>query len=120
VCLKYLTFTIFLIFVFTIAIVLIFFLPQDIVSICKRRGGSDDRNLSHNEWLQTVQCEPDVISMSFIPITSLLNGVPGSGFLSHAINLYLRCKQFFFFFTYVLNNTSFWYLIVTVVHYVVD
>ncbi|KAJ1385699.1 Membrane attack complex component/perforin [Sesbania bispinosa] len=65
---------------------------EDIVSICKRRGGSDDRNLPHNEWLQTVQLEPDVISMSFIPITSLLNGVPGSGFLSHAINLYLRYK----------------------------
>ncbi|XP_028194599.1 MACPF domain-containing protein At4g24290-like isoform X1 [Glycine soja] len=65
---------------------------QDIVSICKRRGGRDDRNLSHNEWLQTVQSEPDVISMSFIPITSVLNGVPGSGFLSHAINLYLRYK----------------------------
>ncbi|KAJ1420007.1 Membrane attack complex component/perforin [Sesbania bispinosa] len=65
---------------------------KDIVSICKRRGGSDDRNLPHNEWLQTVQLEPDVISMSFIPITSLLNGVPGSGFLSHAINLYLRCQ----------------------------
>ncbi|KAK4424425.1 MACPF domain-containing protein [Sesamum alatum] len=65
---------------------------DDIVSICKRRGGSDGRNLTHNEWLQTVQLEPDVISMSFIPITSLLNGVPGSGYLSHAINLYLRCK----------------------------
>ncbi|RZB76209.1 MACPF domain-containing protein isoform C [Glycine soja] len=65
---------------------------EDIVSICKRRGGRDDRNLSHNEWLQTVQSEPDVISMSFIPITSVLNGVPGSGFLSHAINLYLRYK----------------------------
>ena len=65
---------------------------QDIVTICKRRGGSDTRNLSHHEWLQTVQSEPDVISMTFIPITSLLNGVPGSGFLSHAINLYLRCK----------------------------
>lgn len=65
---------------------------EDIVTICKRRGGSDVKNLSHHEWLQTVQCEPDVISMSFIPITSLLNGVPGSGFLSHAINLYLRYK----------------------------
>ncbi|XP_058771873.1 MACPF domain-containing protein At4g24290-like [Vicia villosa] len=65
---------------------------EDIVSFCKRRGGSDDKTLSHNEWLQTVQLEPDVISMSFIPITSLLNGVPGSGFLSHAINLYLRYK----------------------------
>lgn len=65
---------------------------DDIVSICKRRGGSDNKNLSHNEWLQTVQSAPDVISMSFIPITSLLNGVQGSGFLSHAINLYLRYK----------------------------
>ncbi|KAL2231394.1 UNVERIFIED_CONTAM: MACPF domain-containing protein [Sesamum indicum] len=65
---------------------------DDIVSICKRRGGSDGRNLTHNEWLQTVQLEPDVISMSFTPITFLLNGVPGSGYLSHAINLYLRCK----------------------------
>ncbi|KAB2051252.1 hypothetical protein ES319_A12G043900v1 [Gossypium barbadense] len=65
---------------------------EDILSIYKRRGGSDNRNLSHNDWLQTVQSEPDVISMSFIPITSLLNGVPGSGFLSHAINLYLRYK----------------------------
>ncbi|KAL3843663.1 hypothetical protein ACJIZ3_001066 [Penstemon smallii] len=65
---------------------------DEIASICKRRGGSDGRNLTHNEWLQTVQLEPDVISMSFIPITSLLNGVPGSGYLSHAINLYLRYK----------------------------
>ncbi|GER47270.1 MAC/Perforin domain-containing protein [Striga asiatica] len=62
----------------------------DIVSICKRRGGSDGGSLTHSEWLQTVLLEPDVISMSFIPITSLLNGVPGSGYLSHAINLYLR------------------------------
>ncbi|KAK8582739.1 hypothetical protein V6N13_069511 [Hibiscus sabdariffa] len=66
---------------------------EDIITIYKRRGGrSDNRNLSHIEWLQTVQLEPDVISMSFIPITSLLNGVPGCGFLSHAINLYLRYK----------------------------
>ncbi|GLT61656.1 hypothetical protein SLA2020_343480 [Shorea laevis] len=65
---------------------------EDIISICKRRGGNANRNISHNEWLQTVQFEPDVISMSFIPITSLLNGVPGCGFLSHAINLYLRYK----------------------------
>ncbi|KAI4298949.1 hypothetical protein L6164_032454 [Bauhinia variegata] len=65
---------------------------EDIVTIYKRRGGGDGRNLSHYEWLQSVQLEPDVISMSFIPIISLLNGVPGSGFLSHAINLYIRYK----------------------------
>ncbi|KAM0016390.1 putative MACPF domain-containing protein CAD1/NSL1 [Helianthus debilis subsp. tardiflorus] len=65
---------------------------EDLVSICKRRGGSDAPNLKHNEWLNSVQLEPDVITMSFIPITSLLNGVSGSGYLSHAINLYLRYK----------------------------
>ncbi|KAD4179395.1 hypothetical protein E3N88_27986 [Mikania micrantha] len=65
---------------------------EDLVSICKRRGGNDDRNLKHSEWLHSVQSEPDVITMSFIPITSLLNGVSGSGYLSHAINLYLRYK----------------------------
>lgn len=68
---------------------------KEVTTICKRRGGNDNWKLPHHEWLQTVQSEPDVISMSFIPITSLLNGVPGSGFLSHAINLYLRCKFVF-------------------------
>ncbi|CAA6660168.1 unnamed protein product [Spirodela intermedia] len=53
---------------------------------------SPSSSFLNNEWLNTVQFEPDVISMSFVPITSLLNGVPGSGFLSHAINLYLRYK----------------------------
>ncbi|XP_006349323.1 MACPF domain-containing protein At4g24290 [Solanum tuberosum] len=65
---------------------------EDTVCICKRRGGSDSRGLMHNQWLQSVDQEPDVISMSFIPVTSLLNGISGSGFLSHAINLYLRYK----------------------------
>ena len=51
------------------------------------------KNLPHNEWCQTVQSEPDVISMSFVPITSLLSGINGSGFLTHAINLYIRCKH---------------------------
>ncbi|KAL5566415.1 hypothetical protein UlMin_029579, partial [Ulmus minor] len=63
---------------------------EDIVTICKRRGGSDVRSLSHKEWLETVQSEPDVISMSFIPITSLLNEVPGCAILCQAIDLYLR------------------------------
>ncbi|XVF58641.1 hypothetical protein PTKIN_Ptkin07bG0082300 [Pterospermum kingtungense] len=65
---------------------------QDIKFICKRKGGKLNKTLSHSEWCQTVQSEPDVISMSFIPIISLLNGVNGSGFLTHAINLYLRYK----------------------------
>lgn len=67
------------------------FLVQDIVSIHVRRGGSDCGQ-SHSKWLSTVSQSPNVISMSFVPIASLLNGVKGSGFLSHAINLYLRCE----------------------------
>ncbi|PON48738.1 Membrane attack complex component/perforin (MACPF) domain containing protein [Parasponia andersonii] len=65
---------------------------QDTKFTCKRKGGSLYKNLSHDEWCQTVYSEPDVISMSLVPITSLLSGINGSGFLSHAINLYLRYK----------------------------
>lgn len=64
---------------------------DDIVSILVRRGGINS-NQSHSKWLSTIPESPDVISMSFIPIASLLNGVRGSGFLTHAINLYLRYK----------------------------
>lgn len=70
----------------------------------------------------------------FVPITSLLTGIPGSGYLSHAINLYLRCKFYKFpflfhklqmlvrhsiiassgltalltFITFILNRTAIW------------
>lgn len=64
---------------------------QDIMYICVRRGGVD-LNQSHNQWLSTISQYPNVISMSFVPITSLLSGVKGNGFLSHAVNLYLRCE----------------------------
>ncbi|KAM3327744.1 MACPF domain-containing protein [Capsicum galapagoense] len=59
--------------------------------ICSKRGGDLTAN-THSEWLLTVPSMPDAIAFSFIPITSLLKGVPGKGFLSHAINLYLRYK----------------------------
>ncbi|KAI3740715.1 hypothetical protein L2E82_31186 [Cichorium intybus] len=64
---------------------------DDLLSIHIRRGGIDNHQ-SHNDWLSTVSQSPNVISMSFVPIVSLLNGVRGSGFLTHAINLYLRYK----------------------------
>ncbi|CAA0817872.1 MACPF domain-containing protein NSL1 [Striga hermonthica] len=64
---------------------------DDIWSIHIRRGGLDSGQ-SHKQWLSTVSQYPNVISMSFVPIASLLSGIPGSGFLSHAINLYLRYK----------------------------
>lgn len=49
---------------------------------------------SHAKWLQTVAMSPEAILFKLVPITSLLTGVPGSGYLSHAINLYLRCRCF--------------------------
>ncbi|GAU32552.1 hypothetical protein TSUD_64470 [Trifolium subterraneum] len=64
---------------------------DDIVSISVRRGGIN-LNQPYNQWLSTISQSPDVISMSLVPITSLLNSVPGNGFLSHAVNLYLRYK----------------------------
>ncbi|KAI5678128.1 hypothetical protein M9H77_09078 [Catharanthus roseus] len=62
-----------------------------ITVICWKRGG-DTSVSTHCEWILTVPSMPDAIHFSFIPITSLLRGVPGKGFLSHAINLYLRYK----------------------------
>ncbi|KAL2475333.1 MACPF domain-containing protein NSL1 [Abeliophyllum distichum] len=64
---------------------------DDVLSIHIRRGGFD-KGQSHKQWLSTVSQSPNVVSMSFVPIASLLSGVRGSGFLSHAINLYLRYK----------------------------
>jgi hypothetical protein len=64
---------------------------DSMLSIHIRRGGIDNGQ-SHNQWLSTVSQSPNVISMSLIPIASLLSGIRGSGFLSHAINLYLRYK----------------------------
>ncbi|XP_020576241.1 MACPF domain-containing protein At1g14780-like [Phalaenopsis equestris] len=58
--------------------------------VCSRRGG-DTSASSHYEWLLTVPSMPDIINFTFVPITSLMKGVAGAGFLAHAINLYLRC-----------------------------
>ncbi|CAI0453108.1 unnamed protein product [Linum tenue] len=55
-------------------------------------SGGDVFSHSHSNWLQTVHAKPEAILFKFVPITSLLTGVPGSGYLSHAINLYLRYK----------------------------
>ena len=59
--------------------------------IYSKRGGNTTVG-SHSEWLLTVPATPDVINVKAVPITSLVKGVPGAGYLSHAINLYLRCK----------------------------
>ncbi|KAF6144266.1 hypothetical protein GIB67_024493 [Kingdonia uniflora] len=59
--------------------------------VCSKRGG-DVFLHTHCKWLQTVSANPDAIRFKFVPITSLLTGIAGSGYLSHAINLYLRYK----------------------------
>ncbi|GKF34976.1 perforin domain-containing protein, partial [Tanacetum coccineum] len=64
---------------------------QDVTVIFRRRGG-DDLEQSHTQWEKTVKYSPDVIAMSFVPITSLLEGFPGKEHLTRAISLYLEYK----------------------------
>lgn len=64
---------------------------EGVAVIYSKRGGNTTVS-SHSEWLLTVPAAPDVINVKLVPITSLLRGVAGTGFLSHAINLYLRYK----------------------------
>lgn len=64
---------------------------EGVTVIYSKRGG-DTAARSHAEWLLTVPAKPDAIGFKLVPLTSLLKGVPGLGFLSHAINLYLRYK----------------------------
>ncbi|KAM0052893.1 putative MACPF domain-containing protein CAD1/NSL1 [Helianthus debilis subsp. tardiflorus] len=65
---------------------------KDGLTIIGSKRGGDVFSDNHSKWLQTVGSSPEAIRFKFVPITSLLNGVPGSGYLSHAINLYLRYK----------------------------
>ncbi|XVE51518.1 hypothetical protein DITRI_Ditri02bG0048500 [Diplodiscus trichospermus] len=64
---------------------------KDVTVIFRRRGG-DDLEQSHARWADTVQSAPDVINMTFTPIVSLLEGVPGIKHLARAIELYLEYK----------------------------
>ena len=66
---------------------------QDIKFMCKKKGGNVKRPVSHNEWCQSVHSQPDVISMLFIPITSLLGGINGSGFLTRAIDAFAGAHE---------------------------
>ncbi|CAI9782332.1 unnamed protein product [Fraxinus pennsylvanica] len=47
---------------------------------------------SHTQWVRTVRSSPDVIEMSFVPITELLEGFRGKEYLARAIGLYLEYK----------------------------
>lgn len=73
---------------------ILLYLMQDFTVIFRRRGG-DDLERNHIQWAKTVRSSPDVIEMSFFPITELLDGVRGREHLARAIALYLDCKTFF-------------------------
>ncbi|GAB4827131.1 cinnamoyl-Coa reductase [Ancistrocladus abbreviatus] len=64
---------------------------KDLTVIFRRRGG-DDLEQSPAKWAETVQTAPDVINMTFTPIVSLLEGLPGLKHLTNAIDLYLQYK----------------------------
>ncbi|XVF87258.1 hypothetical protein PTKIN_Ptkin18bG0104500 [Pterospermum kingtungense] len=64
---------------------------KDVTVIFRRRGG-DDLEQSHAKWAETVKSAPDVINMTFTPIVTLLEGVPGIKLLARAIELYLEYK----------------------------
>ncbi|KAL9233970.1 hypothetical protein vseg_008900 [Gypsophila vaccaria] len=62
------------------------------VTVIFRRRGGDDLEQSSAKWAETVNLAPDVIDMTFVPIVSLLQEVPGVKHLAHAIELYLEYK----------------------------
>ncbi|CAM0882723.1 unnamed protein product [Alopecurus aequalis] len=64
---------------------------KDMTVIFRRRGGCD---LVQNfiEWIRTVNSSPDVIGMTFIPIVSLVDDIPGKKHIARAIDLYLTYK----------------------------
>lgn len=64
---------------------------QDVTVIFRRRGG-DDLVQNLYQWATSVSSSPDVINMTFLPIISLLNGLPGAKHLARAIGLYLERK----------------------------
>lgn len=64
---------------------------EDITVIFRRRGG-DDLEQSHKQWSRTVQSSPDIIGMTFVPITDLIKDSARKDHLSRAISLYLDYK----------------------------
>lgn len=64
---------------------------EDVTVIFRRRGG-DDLEQNHTRWARTIRSAPDVVEMTFCPITTLLEGVIGKEHLIRAISLYLEYK----------------------------
>ncbi|KAE9603171.1 putative membrane attack complex component/perforin (MACPF) domain-containing protein [Lupinus albus] len=64
---------------------------EDVTVIFRRRGG-DDLEQNHSKWVRTVKSSPDIIEMTFCPITDLLDERPGKEHLARAVGLYLEYK----------------------------
>lgn len=64
---------------------------EDITVIFRRRGG-DDVEQSHTQWARTVPSSPDIIEMTFVPITDLIEDLAKRQHLARAISLYLEYK----------------------------
>ncbi|KAL9227825.1 hypothetical protein vseg_003472 [Gypsophila vaccaria] len=64
---------------------------EDITVIFRRRGG-DDLEQSHTQWARTVQFFPDIIEMTFCPISDLIKDSARKEHLARAIGLYLEYK----------------------------
>ncbi|CAL0306292.1 unnamed protein product [Lupinus luteus] len=64
---------------------------EDVTVIFRRRGG-DDLEQNHSKWVRTVKSSPDIIEMTFCPITDLLDEKPGKEHLARAVGLYLEYK----------------------------
>ncbi|CAL0324630.1 unnamed protein product [Lupinus luteus] len=64
---------------------------EDVTVIFRRRGG-DDLEQNHSKWVRTIKSSPDIIEMTFCPITDLLGERPCKEHLARAIGLYLEYK----------------------------
>ncbi|KAF1868253.1 hypothetical protein Lal_00018773 [Lupinus albus] len=58
---------------------------DDVTVIFRRRGG-DDLEQNHSKWVRTVKSSPDIIEMTFCPITDLLDERPGKEHLARAVD----------------------------------
>ncbi|KAK4253395.1 hypothetical protein QN277_010713 [Acacia crassicarpa] len=64
---------------------------EDVTVIFRRRGGNDLEQ-DHSKWEKSVRASPDIIEMTFCPMTDLLSGLTGKEHLTRAIGLYLEYK----------------------------
>ena len=84
--------------------------------IFRRRGGCDLVQ-SSIDWRKTVSSAPDVIGMTFLPIVSLVDDIPGKKHIARAIDLYLTCKICIWFPFQAVSLTSIYHLICALLNF---